>query len=362
MTILLFTWYLLTYPTDKLICSLWVNQPPTQSQVIHACGSLDLSAYRLDVVPIKGTGIICSKPADAIYQVMDACRLNETLDQFHLQIIQPDYTTLICSITVQHEGEPTAAEINIACPNASAGHLQFIKSEPLPPPTPLSICQPTAIQPGIGLYQQAISIADLSTSDDLTWLAGRMIWFGMVHADCGDIGSLDPNTLAASPCGLDAARTLMISWQNQFDPDIFDAGISFSVPALLLKRVMEIESQFWPLWSSTTGEVGLMQITENGADVFLRYDPNFDSGYPSKKVKAQNRERSSFMNSLQCYFCDLDQAISKARQLIPVFARILAAYRCRAVSINPSLNGDDAWRQAVIDYNGSIDYLRKVEQ
>jgi Transglycosylase SLT domain len=361
MTILLFTWYLLTYPADKLICSLWVSQPPSQNAIVQSCGSADLSFYRMDVVPLDNLDIQCSKPANAIYQILDACHLSESLDHYRLRIIQPDYVGLICAIIIQHQGEPTQKEIGMQCPNAPQGQLQFEKSEPLPVAAP-PICKPAAIQSGPGLYKQASLSSELTTNDDLTWLAGRMIWFGMVHADCGGDAILDPDTQAATPCGIAAANSLMITWENQFNDDIYNSAISFFVPARLLKRMIEIESQFWPLWISSNGEVGLMQITDNGADVFLRFDPNYNSGYPSEKGKAQTKTRNSFMNSLQCYFCSLDQAVRKAHQTIPIYARILAAYRCRAVSMNSALDGDDAWRQAVVDFNGSIDYLRKVEQ
>jgi Transglycosylase SLT domain len=362
MTILLFTWYLLTYPYDKIICSLWISQPPSQDAIVQSCGSADLSSYRMDVVPLNSLDVQCSKPAEAIYQVIDACHLSDSLDHYRLRIIKPNVVEWICTIIIQHEGQPTEQEIKMACPNRSLnGQLVFGKKEPLPPP-PAPICKPAAIQSGAGLYQRASSSADLTTNDDLAWLAGRMIWLGMVHADCGSDAILDPDTQAATPCGLAAAHSAMIPWENQFNDDIYKAAIAFSVPARLLKRMMEIESQFWPLWISSSGEVGLMQITDNGADVFLRYDPNYSAGYPSEKGKTQTKARNSFMNSLQCYFCSLDQAVRKAHQTIPIYARILAAYRCRAVSMNSALDGDDAWRQAVVDFNGSFDYLRKVEQ
>jgi hypothetical protein len=41
---------------------------------------------------------------------------------------------------------------------------------------------------------------------------------------------------------------------------------------------------------------------------------------------------------------------------------LIAAYQCRAVTINPALVGNDTWRQSVVDYNGSADYLGRIEQ
>ena len=44
--ILIFLWYLLTIPTDRIACTLWVKQPPTAEALIAACGFNDLGKYR----------------------------------------------------------------------------------------------------------------------------------------------------------------------------------------------------------------------------------------------------------------------------------------------------------------------------
>ena len=131
--------------------------------------------------------------------------------------------------------------------------------------------------------------------------------------------------------------------------------------ARLIKRIIAVESQYWPLWSNVRGEAGMLQVSQNGADVLLRYDGELDPAYPKRPVDQQYWRRLEVLRILACAGCTLTQAVEHMHLTIPIYARMLAAYRCRAVEINPALSGADAWRQAVIDYNGSQDYLRKVE-
>lgn len=367
MTTVLFLFYLITTPTDRIVCSLWVNQPPTQEALIAACGFSGLGNYRLDVVPISGGPAACSIPATSLLWVVEDCGLTTRLDQYKLLIIQPAVTELVCSVESSNQERPTIDEIAAQCPDHLAAFqagtidVQYIGvANEKPAPGPRCVMPELAI--GDGLYQQAPSAEALHTDESLTWLAGRLIWFGIVKPDCGGFSGLDPFTLAANTCGMDSARPKVIDWQNQFDGEIYAAAVYYHVPARLLKRILIVESQMWPHYSGAAGETGPMQVTDNGADVMLRYDPDLDGGYPTKPQDEQTWARRSLLDLFACDICRLDQAIEHIRITIPLYTRLLAAYRCRAVSVNSALAGDAAWRQAVADYNGSEIYLGKVEQ
>jgi len=364
MTVIIFVWYLLTTPADKLICQLWINQPPSAEALIQSCGTSTLTGYRLDVIDINTRAIVCTRNADALATIKDDCNLTARLDSYILQIVKPNYSVLICTIILERPGQPTESDVIAKCPSElsawRSGHLQaqLVYSQPKVESEAPAMCAAPNVNTGMGLYQQANSSDDIRTDQPLTWLAGRLIWFGIVKPDCGGSG-LDPITLAANACGMLSARSRVTEWQNQFDADIYTAAISAKVPARLLKRMMMVESQMWPLFIGSSEETGMMQVTTNGVDVLLRYtDPKFAGA----KQEAQYWQLFSTLNKFRCDGCSLDQAIQRTRELIPMYAQMLAAYRCRAVEIDPSLSADDAWRRAAADYNGSDVYLKRIEQ
>ena len=367
---LIFLWYLMTTPADKIICTLWVKEPPTTAALVTACGFSALGKYRIDVVPLNSNKVSCSRPAESLLWIMSDCGLPLSMDQYTIRIVYPEFTELLCSVAVEHEGQPTNDEIQTQCGNVAfekfltgkAG-LKFMRSAPKPSAEANAICAAPDLPVGLGLYDQAPDAHSLWTDDPLTWLAGRLIWFGVVRPTCkGGTSGLDPETLAANGCGMDAARGEISKWQNQWDADIYAAAADRRIPARLLKRMIAVESQFWPLFSNENGETGLLQVSPNGADVMLRYDADLDPNYPKLKVQEQYWKRLEILNGLTCISCSLDMAVKHMRVMMPMYARLLAAYRCRSVEMNAALSGREAWRQAVMDYNGSADYLRKVEQ
>jgi hypothetical protein len=67
----------------------------------------------------------------------------------------------------------------------------------------------------------------------------------------------------------------VIAWQNQFDHQIMQVAFDTKVPAQLLKNLFAQESQFWPGEFRTPKEFGLGQITDNGTDALLLWNPSF---------------------------------------------------------------------------------------
>jgi len=100
-------------------------------------------------------------------------------------------------------------------------------------------------------------------------------------------GQLLLNNLAAAPgchnyglavmgyaniCGVEASADLVYTYQNAYDTDIAAAAAAWGVPSGILKRIIAVESQFYPGALGIAGERGLYQLTRQGADTGLRWN------------------------------------------------------------------------------------------
>ncbi|MBI5950209.1 MAG: hypothetical protein HY865_01015 [Chloroflexi bacterium] len=360
MQTILFLFALLTTPTDRWVCDLWTNQI-TRDGVISACGVDLLEGLRLDVYVYEDMRHVCS--VDAVYlndiaELAEICQLRMTLDNYVLRLNEPGYYSIICYVESTHEDAPVPEEIAAQCPQARNYVIEFAGTKTIEEEKEFQ-CPSRDLLPGYGLYQQAPSAQSLLTDEDYTWLAGQLIWGGLVRTNCDY--PIDVNTMTATPCGMAAARSKVVQWQNQFDQDIYNVALAYNVPARLLKRMMGVESQFYPFYTGPDGEHGVMQITDNGLDTLLRFDRDIDPFYFERGDTGKFWSRSVTRDTLKCEGCTLKEAVEKIKKDLPIYARILAAFHCRAVTVNPALTGDLAWEQAVVDYNGSFDYLSKIE-
>jgi hypothetical protein len=78
----------------------------------------------------------------------------------------------------------------------------------------------------------------------------------------------------ANECGERAAAEKVLTYQNQFNGAILETAVALDLPAWLLKGLIAQESQFWP-YAYSPYEIGLGQITENGADLLMRWNLNY---------------------------------------------------------------------------------------
>jgi len=135
---------------------------------------------------------------------------------------------------------------------------------------------------------------------------------------------------------------------------------------VLLKRMILVESQFWPLWKPPYGERGLVQLTESGADTVLQYSARLFDYYcpiainPPRCTGWGNLtkgERTAItivlMNDMSCPFCSPEMAARHARETMPVNAEILRAYYCHAAEVT----GTPSWDSALVDFNAGQDCL-----
>ncbi|MGE5073101.1 MAG: hypothetical protein ACM3MF_06705, partial [Anaerolineae bacterium] len=180
----------------------------------------------------------------------------------------------------------------------------------------------------------------------------------------------------ANECGQEAARPAAEAWQNQFDALIMRTSEETGVPAQLLKNLFARESQFWPGIFKATRDVGLGQLTENGADTTLLWNPSFfaqycplvlstqacASGYLHLSARNQKLLREALVSSVNasCETCALGIDLSRADFSVGVFAHTLLAsceqtgqviFNNVGKAPGDVASYEDLWKFTLVDYN-----------
>ncbi|HTP02844.1 MAG TPA: hypothetical protein VMJ64_15825 [Anaerolineales bacterium] len=223
--------------------------------------------------------------------------------------------------------------------------------------------------------------SDLSSDIPYSYLAANLILEGAVDASACPDGGLVPGG-GANQCGQDAARSAAEAWQNQFDELIMRAADDTGVPAQLLKNLFARESQFWPGVFKSVSDAGLGQLTENGADAALLWNPSFYSqycplvlsaqtcsqGYLHLKSRDQKLLRAALVSSVNatCNNCALGIDLSRADFSIGVFAHTLLAtceqtgqviFNTVRQSPGAVASYEDLWKFTLVDYNAGAGCL-----
>ena len=215
----------------------------------------------------------------------------------------------------------------------------------------------------------------LQSSIPYYFLAGMLIEHGAVDAStCEDNGLVGAHT--ASECGIQKAMPEVIAWQNRFDQEIFTISRDTGIPALLLKRIISRESQFWPGMYENFDEAGLGQMTEQGADTLLLWNPEFYAeycplalsketcsvGFAGLSEQHKKSLRLSLVDGVNstCPTCDMGVDLSKANFSIHIFAENMLA-NCEQVGRmiynmthqNPGKAAayTDLWKFTLTNYN-----------
>lgn len=216
---------------------------------------------------------------------------------------------------------------------------------------------------------------ELSSDIPYTYLAANLILQGAVDASsCAD-GGLDSNN-GANQCGLEEARPAVNEWQNQFDELILSTAQETSVPARLLKNLFARESQFWPGIYQAVGDVGLGQLTENGADTTLFWNHSFynqfcpliledgacGAGYMHLDDEQQALLRRALVASVNatCDECPLGLDLTQADFSVGVFAHTMIANCEQAGQVIRNYTDkspgevasfEDLWKFTLVNYN-----------
>jgi hypothetical protein len=227
---------------------------------------------------------------------------------------------------------------------------------------------------------------DLETDVSYYYLAGSLITYGDVDASgCQDGGLQAPNI--ASACGVEAARPQLIDWQNRFDTEIMQVSNETGVPARMLKNIFARESQIWPGIYKTYKEAGLGQLTSNGADIVLLWNPDFfhqfcplvldkkfcDDGFWTLGDVEQNMLRGALVRKVNasCPDCPTGIDLSQANFSVRVFAQSMLA-SCEQVgqtifnitdfSPGQTSSYEDLWRFTLVNYNAGVGCLSTALQ
>jgi hypothetical protein len=217
--------------------------------------------------------------------------------------------------------------------------------------------------------------AFLASEQPYSYLAGRLIAAGVVNASSCPSGGLLTNGYADN-CGLGIAMPEVITWQNQFDGQIMQIAAESGVPAQLLKNLFAQESQFWPGMYREPQEFGLGQITDNGADALLLWNPSFfnqfcplvlneeqcSQGYLKLDGNTQAILRGALASSsnVDCVTCEYGIDLTSIDESINLVAQSMLANCDQVAQITYNATGqvagkvasyDDLWKFTIADYH-----------
>jgi hypothetical protein len=119
----------------------------------------------------------------------------------------------------------------------------------------------------------APAVAELELNTDFRYdlLSANLLQAGLVDGSACPAGGLNLDG-SANACGIALAREATMVWQNQYDDQILSIAQEYDLSPKLLKALIAVESQFWPASNWQTGEIGLGQMTEMGADLLLTWN------------------------------------------------------------------------------------------
>ena len=220
-----------------------------------------------------------------------------------------------------------------------------------------------------------LELQNLASTEAYYFLAAMLIRNGDVDVSMCDDGGLQSD-IVASACGVEAAKTAMVDWQNQFDQEIINVAGETGIPAQLMKNLFSRESQIWPALYQTYKEAGLGQLTDNGADTVLLWNPEFftqfcplvldqsvcDLGFGNLGEEEQLMLRGALVQEVNagCPNCPAGIDLSQANFSIKVFAEGIQANCSQVGRILTNITGkyagqvssfEDLWKYTLVNYN-----------
>jgi hypothetical protein len=275
------------------------------------------------------------------------------------------------------EAQVRVARTNAGDPDRSYWYVDVLSSQWVG--VPIASCvQAWGTLPPVGGPPMWLSTPpnaqELDTDIPYNYLAAQLILQRVVDASSCPDGGLNPDE-TASTCGMEVARDAVRTWQNQFDDIILNIGRDTGVPAHLLKSLFAMESQFWPGAHPKT-DIGLGQLTEQGADTTLLWNPPFfyqfcplvmdskecSKGYLHLTDEQQEYVRLSLIDAVNasCENCPLGIDLDRANFSIGVFAHTMLANCEQTGQLVENVTGgkagdaasyEDLWKFTLVNYN-----------
>jgi len=231
-----------------------------------------------------------------------------------------------------------------------------------------------------------LELQDLASTKAYYFLAAMLIRNNDVDVSMCDDGGLQTD-LIASTCGVQAAQAEMVVWQNQFDQEIITAAGETGIPAQLMKNIFSRESQIWPALYQTYKEAGLGQLTDNGADTVLLWNPEFfaqfcplalhqsvcDLGFGNLGEEEQLLLRGALVQQVNaaCPNCPAGIDLTQANFSIRIFAEGIQANCSQVGRILTNVTGkypgqvssfEDLWKFTLVNYNAGSGCLSNAIQ
>jgi len=404
---IIYIWQLMAWQDLQTVCSFWLYNEgwPTASEVRALCGAA-LSMAWYQTAPISPDG---GAPASGYYLLLDklahtTCKTRHSLppvkfnyyisgsnleiwaadpipDQEiisisgsqgpHLFECPGDHCSLVIIPTGSRGNEITIQATSTQSAAPTQSQILYIRYQPPADPELVDHEHGSAAQQIWGSFQDQQPVDWLgsqaqASSEGFLYLAGRLISTGLVDASsCPSHGLVDNGY--ASICGLELAWLHVLEYQNRIDGQINQAAAEQGIPGQLLKRLIAIESQFWPShhinWGAA-GETGLGQLTHNGADTLLMWDPELYEVICRPLFGPECDFIYSRLDSWQ-------QAVLQNKIMtdprLEILARALVANAAQAGAIIRDLTGErpgalmdhqDLWRAALVNYNAGSGCLR----
>lgn len=238
-------YFLLLTPPQAPTCALWLDRPPIVRDYYAPTCPLDLMLPwdYYDLRLIGGDGNVLCTWAAATSLVNIPCDPSPA-NNYRIEV----WVNLLEGLCTLKAPALTADAIATQCP----GQLEQYRDGELIVWGPYEIPQPPPPEP-VCVLPQVDNRSDLATHHRYEFLQGRLTWYGLHWTED--------------------------EWQNQWDNNILGAADAASVPATTLKSIMGLETRFWPAWTGDQGEVGLIQLTDDGADNALRWSVDLFKRY-----------------------------------------------------------------------------------
>lgn len=176
---------------------------------------------------------------------------------------------------------------------------------------------------------------------------------------------------------------IVVSWQNQFDAQIFSTAEGSHLSPQLIKNLIAQESQFWPgEYAISPNEYGLGRLTEAGTETLLMWNKAFfdefcpqilseetcEAGFHHLLPSQQEMLRGAVASrvNLICSICPYGFDFNRVDYDIEVIAGSLLANAAQVGKMFENLTNkpagssasyEDLWRFVLVNYNAGAGCL-----